>query len=72
MLKQENSKNIGDWIYEDILCRWGLLHEIVSNNGAPFVKALSYLAKHYKINHIRISGYNSRANGIVERFHFDV
>jgi len=36
------------------------------------VKALEYLAKKYHIRHIRISGYNSRANGIVERSHFDV
>jgi hypothetical protein len=30
------------------------------------------LASRYGINHIRISGYNSRANGIVESKHFDV
>jgi hypothetical protein len=28
----------------------------------PFVKALDYLSKKYHIRHIRISGYNSRAN----------
>ena len=28
--------------------------------------------KTFHIKHIRISGYNSRANGIVERSHFDV
>ena len=33
---------------------------------------MEYLAKKYHIRHIRISGYNSRANGIVERSHFDV
>jgi hypothetical protein len=72
MLRKETSKALGDWIYEDILCRWGSLHEIVSDNGAAFLKALGYLSKRYQINHIRISGYNSRANGMVERSHFDV
>ncbi len=72
MLRKENAKSIGDWIYEDILCRWGGLSEIVTDNGAPFLKALDYLSKRYHINHIRISGYNSRANGLVERPHFDV
>jgi hypothetical protein len=48
------------------------LTEIVTDNGSPFVKALEYLADRYKINHIRISGYNSRATGLVERTHFDV
>ncbi|KNZ78068.1 hypothetical protein J132_02360 [Termitomyces sp. J132] len=33
---------------------------------------LTYLAKKYNLHHIRISGYNKRANGIVEQPHFDV
>ncbi|KAI0063721.1 hypothetical protein BV25DRAFT_1783852, partial [Artomyces pyxidatus] len=37
-----------------------------------FVAALEYLQKRYHFAHIRISGYNSRANGIAERSHFDV
>jgi hypothetical protein len=72
MLRRETGQTIGDWIYEDILCRWGSLREIVTDNGGPFLKALDYLGKRYHIHHIRISGYNSRANGIVERSHFDV
>ena len=72
MLRSENAQAIGDWIFEDILCRWGALAEIVTDNGPAFVKAVGYLAKRYKVQHIRISGYNSRANGIVERTHFDV
>ena len=68
----ETGKIIGDWIFKDILCQWGTLCEIVTDNGPAFIKALGYLAKCYHICHIRISGYNSRANGIVERTHFDV
>ena len=63
---------IGNWIFNDILCRWGALCEIVMDNGPAFIKALDYLGKRYHICHIRILGYNSRANGIVERTHFDV
>ncbi|RDX39355.1 hypothetical protein OH76DRAFT_1325741, partial [Lentinus brumalis] len=33
---------------------------------------LEYLSKKYHVFHIRISGYNSQANGIVERPHFHV
>jgi hypothetical protein len=33
---------------------------------------MDYLAAQFHVKHIRISGYNSRANGIVERSHFDV
>ena len=46
--------------------------EIVTNNGPAFLKALAWLEKHYHIKHIQISGYNSRANGLVERSHFEV
>ena len=72
MLRKETAKSIATFILRNIIYRWGTLLEIVTDNGAPFVKALSYLAKHYHLTHIRISGYNSRANGLVERSHFDV
>jgi hypothetical protein len=66
MLRKEPVQSIGDWIFQDVLCRWGTLAEIVSYNGKPFVAALSYLERKYHIKHIRISGYNSRGNGIME------
>ena len=66
MLRNENATSIVNWIYQDIICRWGTLREIVTDNGSPFLAALAYLESHYQIRHIRISGYNSRANGIVE------
>ena len=65
-------RTLGKWIFEDILCRWGALSEIVTDNGKAFIKAADYLAKKYHIRHIQISGYNSRANGLVERTHYDV
>src|SRR6201996_2340910 len=71
MLRRETGRSIGDWIFQDLLCRWGSLLEIVTDNGTPFLKAMAYLESRYNIKHIRISGYNSRAN-LVERPHFDV
>ena len=72
VLRTKTAKTISDWIFNDILCQWGALSEIVMDNGPAFVKALDYLGKRYHIRHIQISGYNSRVNGIVERMHFDV
>lgn len=72
MLRKETAKSIAHFILHNIVYRWGTLLEIVTDNGAPFVKALGYLEKQYHIKHIRISGYNSRANGLVERSHFDI
>src|SRR5271168_2268162 len=72
MLHAENAKSLARWILNDIIYRWGLLLEIVTDNGSAFLKALKFLEKHCHIKHIRISGYNSRANGLVERSHFEV
>ena len=68
----ETAVTLGEWMFEDILCRWGAISEIVTDNGPQFIKALEYLRKKYHIHHIRISGYNSQANRIVEWSHFDV
>ncbi len=72
MLRRETAKTVGDWILRDLIFRYGTLIEIVTDNGPPIIKAVEYLSKRYHIKHIRISGYNSQANGIVERSHFDV
>ena len=72
MLRKETMQTIGDWIFQDILCQWGTLIEIVTDNRKPFIAALSHLEKKYHIKHIRISSYNSQANRIVERSHFDM
>ncbi|KIO04377.1 hypothetical protein M404DRAFT_39546, partial [Pisolithus tinctorius Marx 270] len=66
MLCMENMSHIASFIFEDILCHWGLLTKIVTDNGPVFVQALDALAMQYHIRHIRISPYNSQANGIVE------
>ena len=65
-LAKENGTALVAWMFQDLICRWVTLYEIVTDNGKPFIKALAYLSKRYHINHICISGYNSRANGIVE------
>jgi len=72
MLCQENSRTLGSFVFEDILCRWGAVEEIVTDNGPAFVQAVEYLSKQYHINHICLSPYISHANGPVERHHFDV
>ena len=71
-LRTQTAQTVGEWIFQDLLCRWGALSEIVTDNGAPIISACGHLSKKYKVNHIRISGYNSQANGLVERSHFDV
>ena len=68
-LRTESSVTIGRFIFEEILCRWGAVEEIVTDNGSAYIAALDWLANKYNIRHIRISAYNSRANGIIECQH---
>ena len=65
----ETSRTIGTFIFEEILCRWGAVEQLVTDNGTPYVAALDWLAERYGIRHICILAYNSQANGIVERQH---
>jgi hypothetical protein len=71
-LRDEKARSIAMWIYEDILCRWGTLRTIVTDNGSSFVAAVQWIAQKWGIKHIRISPYNSQANGSIERPHWDV
>jgi len=71
-LRSENTRALSAFIFEEILCRWGGIAEIVTDNGPAFVAAADELARKYGIRHIRISAYNKQANGLVERKHYDV
>ena len=71
-LRDEKAKSIATWIYEDILCRWGGLTTIVTDNGESFKAAVQWIAQKWGFKHITISAYNSRANGAIERPHWDI
>jgi hypothetical protein len=60
---------ISSFIFEEILCRWGAVEQIVTDNGMAYVVALDWLAEKYGTHHIRISLYNSMANSTVEQQH---
>ena len=71
-VRSENGKTIADWLFEDIICRWGCITEIVTDNGGPYRSAVAWLEQKYGIKGIKISSYNSKANGKIERPHWDV
>ena len=49
MVKSETGEAIGKFIHEEILCHWGAISEIVTDNGTAFVAAMEYLTKTYGI-----------------------
>ncbi|SJL18969.1 uncharacterized protein ARMOST_22572 [Armillaria ostoyae] len=71
-LQNENAKAIAIWFFEDVICRWGCPYEIVTDNGGPWVTVIQWLKDKYGITGIRITPYNSQANGKIERGHWDL
>jgi hypothetical protein len=72
MLRKENTHMLCAFIFEELLCRWGPITEIVMDNTPTYKVAVDELTRKYGIHPIHISLYNSQANGIVERWHRDV
>ena len=69
-LKSKKAKGVAAFFFEQILCRYGAVGEVVTDNGPEFKEAFQRLMKRYKLPQIKISSYNSKANGVVERGHF--
>ena len=70
--RDEKGRTIGIWLFEDIVCRWGCVVEIVTDNGSAYRAAVAWIEQKYGIKGIKISSYNSKANGKIERPHWDV
>ena len=72
MVKNENFKSIAKFLHDNLLCRWGAIEVIISDNAPQYIQAAEYLLDKYHIHHIKISPYNSQAQGPIERRHYDV
>ena len=71
-LRNTKAKTLAQFFWEEILCRYGAVGEVVTDNGAEVLEAFEELVRRYGIPHIKISPYNSKANGVVERGHFTI
>jgi len=71
-LRTADAESIGKFLLEEVICRWGCPRWLVTDNGKPFIAAVKWLNAKYGIVGIRISSYNSQANGTVERGHWDI
>jgi len=69
-LRKASAANLAKFFWEEIICRYGAIGEVVTDNGPEIKGAFEELTRRYGIPHIRISAYNSKANGVVERGHF--
>ena len=71
-LKKNNSKNLSRFLWEQIICRYGHIAEIITDNGAEFKKAVAILLRRYGIPQIHITLYDKHSSGLVKQGHFTV
>ena len=71
-IAHDKAKVIAQFFLKRIILRYGIVQEVVTDNGPSFGKEFAKLMKQYGIYHIKISPYNSQANGVVERGHFNI
>ena len=71
-LVHNSADAVADFLWEEVLCRYGAIGQVTTDNGPETKAAFEQLAKKYHIPHVRISEYNSKANGVVERGHFTI
>ena len=71
-IARDKAKVIARFFLKRIILRYGIVQEVVTDNGPSFGKEFSSLMKQYGIHHIKISPYNSQANGVVERGHYNI
>jgi Integrase zinc binding domain/Integrase core domain len=64
-----NAETAARFIYEEIICRHGIVNVIHTDQGTHFVnELLKELAGKFQMKHHRVTAYHPQANGLVERF----
>ena len=71
-IKAETAQALGQWLFNDVICRLGCVRKTISDNVLQYKAALDWIEKKYGITGIQISSYNSQATGKIERGHRDL
>ena len=68
-VKKVDSKEVADFVYEHICCRFGVPLELLLDNGPGFRgEVIDLLCKRLKINHKYVTPYHPQCNGLNEKF----
>ena len=60
------AKQMAKFIEKSLICRYGIPHHIVIDNGVQFQAKTAELLQKYSIEHHKSSPYQPQANGAVE------
>jgi len=67
-LKTKSAREVAQFIYEDIICRWGSPDVIITDQGRDFCNAINdELMERAHCKHRITSSYHPQSNGLVER-----
>jgi hypothetical protein len=69
-LRRATAQSLAKFFWEEIYCRYGIVMQVTTDNGSEVKEAFEILMKTLGVPHVKISPYNSRGNGVVERGHF--
>ena len=68
-LKAVNVNTVVTFLYEEIICRFGVLRILQSDRGIHFMnEIIQRLTKRFRIKHSLSSSYHPQSNGLVEKF----
>ena len=67
--RSATSKEMERFVFEQVVCRFGVLLELVTDNGLEFRGVfVKGLVSHLEIAHKRATPYHPQCNGLVEAF----
>ena len=66
-LPSKHAFRTAEWLYKDILARWGKPDWVRTDNGTEWEADFGKLLGEWKIQHIKTTVGNSKGNGQVER-----
>jgi len=69
-LASDNGRALASFFVEEIIFRYGTVGIVVTDNGPSLGGEFTRIVNKYNVTQIKISPYNSQANGVVERGHF--
>jgi hypothetical protein len=69
-LKRADTASLKQIFWQEIICQYGAVAEVITDNGPKVNEAFKHLQDQYGISHVKILPYNSKANRVVERGHF--
>jgi Integrase core domain len=69
MLCKATSKNVTKFLFKDVMCWFGCILQITTDNGMEFDRLVQTMADEYNVPIARAAPYHPEANGMIECRH---